>query len=161
MEIHYGFGRHAYYLTEWQLIEFRKYAYGEWIQTFATLMWTKVSICLFLRRIPATKILIRPLEVAIGFLILSNIIITILWIVQCRPVDAAWNSNIEGSCFSKGQLERVIIAQASQSTDLYERSYFSSLLTRLNSHLCSIRFCLRCISHLDSLAYSNEVDYKN
>lgn len=112
MEMHYGFGRHQYYLTKWQLIEFQKYAYGEWIQAFATLMWTKVSICLFLRRIPATKVLIRPLDISIGVLILSNVILTILWIVQCRPIDAAWNSNIKGSCFSRGQLERIIIAQA-------------------------------------------------
>ncbi|KAL2053771.1 hypothetical protein ABVK25_006076 [Lepraria finkii] len=112
VEIHYGFGQPQYYLTEWELIEFRKYAYGEWIQTFATLMWTKVSICLFLRRIPVTKALIKPLEAAIVFLILSNVIVTVLWIIQCRPVDAAWNSNVQGSCFSRGQLERIILAQA-------------------------------------------------
>ena len=114
MQLHYGLGRPQYYLTKWELIEIRKYAYGEWIQTFATLMWTKVSICLFLKRIPVSKILIRPLTVAIVFLILSNVIITILWIVQCRPVDAAWDSNVQGSCFSRGQLERIILAQASE-----------------------------------------------
>ena len=114
VEIHYGFGQPQYYLTEWELIEFRKYAYGEWIQTFATLMWTKVSICLFLRRIPVTKALIKPLEAAIVFLILSNVIVTVLWIIQCRPVDAAWNSDVQGSCFSRGQLERIILAQASE-----------------------------------------------
>ena len=119
MQLHYGLGRPQYYLTKWHLIEIRKYAYGEWIQTFATLMWTKVSICLFLRRIPATKVLIRPLDVSIVFLILSNVIITILWIVQCRPVDAAWNSNLQGSCFSRGQLERIVIAQASESRMLF------------------------------------------
>ena len=78
VEIHYGFGRPQYYLTKWELIEFRKYAYGEWIQTFATLMWTKVSIWLFLRRIPIIKALIKPLEAAIVFLILSNVIVTVL-----------------------------------------------------------------------------------
>ena len=78
-------------------------------------MWTKVSICLFLRRIPATRALISPLDVSIAFLILSNVIITILWIVQCRPVDAAWKLPLQGSCFSRGQLERIIIAQASEN----------------------------------------------
>ena len=115
VQLHYGLGRPQYYLTEWHLIEIRKYAYGEWIQTFATLMWTKVSICLFLRRIPVTKVLIRPLEISVVFLLVSNVIITILWIVQCRPVDAAWNSYLQGSCFSRGQLERIVIAQASES----------------------------------------------
>lgn len=118
VQIHYGFGRPQYYLTKWELIEFRKYAFGEWIQTFATLMWTKVSICLFLRRIPITKALLRPLDVAIVFLIVSNVIITILWIVQCKPVDAAWNSNLKGACFSRGQLERIVLAQAGRSTQI-------------------------------------------
>lgn len=112
--VHYGFGRGQYYLTTWQLIEFRKYTYGEWIQTFATLMWTKISICLFLTRIPATKALKRPLQAAVGILLVSNIILTILWYVQCRPIDAAWNSFIEGSCLTRGQLQRIIMAQASK-----------------------------------------------
>ena len=115
VEVHYGFGRPDYYLTQWQLIEFKKYTYGEWIQTFATLMWTKISISLFLMRIPATKALIRPLQGAVIFLALSNIILTILWIAQCRPVAAAWDNNIKGTCFGRGQLERIIIAQASIS----------------------------------------------
>lgn len=59
--VHYGLGRSDHYLTTWQIVEFRKYTFGEWIQTFATLMWTKISICLFLMRIPISKALIRPL----------------------------------------------------------------------------------------------------
>ena len=113
-EVHYGFGRSQNYLSTWQLIEYRKYTYGEWIQTFATLMWTKVSICLFLLRIPVTKVLIRPLQAAIVFLLVSNIILTILWIVQCQPIDAVWHTDIEGKCFSKGQLQRIIISQAGE-----------------------------------------------
>ena len=116
MEVHYGFGRPDQYLTKWQTIEYRKYTFGEWIQTFATLMWTKISICLFLMRIPANKALIRPLQGAVVFSASSNIILTILWIVQCRPVAKAWHDDIDGSCFSKGQQERIIISQASNVT---------------------------------------------
>ena len=116
VEVHYGFGRPDRYLTTWQIIEYRKYTFGEWIQTFATLMWTKISICLFLMRIPASKALIRPLQGAVVFLALSNVILTILWIVQCRPVAKAWHDDIDGSCFSKGQQERIIISQASNVT---------------------------------------------
>ena len=112
VEVHYGFGRHKYYLTSWQFIEYQKYAYGEWIQTFQTLMLTKVSICLFLLRIPIENHFIRPLQATIVALVLSNVILTILFIVQCRPVDAAWNTNIQGKCFTKGQLQRIIISQA-------------------------------------------------
>lgn len=75
-------------------------------------MWTKVSICLFLLRIPTSKALIRPLQAAIVFLILSNIILTLLWILQCLPIAAAWDKAIQGNCFSRGQKLRIIFAQA-------------------------------------------------
>ena len=114
VEVHYGFGRHKVFLTPHQLLEFQKYTFGEWIQTFATLMWTKVSICLFLLRIPVQKYFIRPLQAALVVLILSNVVLTILWIVQCHPVAAAWDDSIDGKCFSKSQKEYIIFAQASK-----------------------------------------------
>lgn len=114
VEVHYGFGRHKVSLTPLQIQEFQKYTFGEWIQTFATLMWTKVSICLFLLRIPVQKYFIRPLQAALVILILSNVVLTILWIVQCQPVAAAWDDSIEGKCFSKFQKECIIFAQASK-----------------------------------------------
>lgn len=152
VQIHYGFGRPQYYLTTWHLIEIRKYAYGEWIQTFATLMWTKVSICLFLKRIPVTKVLIRPIEFAIVCLILSNIVITILWIVQCRPVDATWNSNLKGSCFSRGQLERIVLAQAviSATSDFIFAAYPILILWKTQMKL-STKISLCCLMGLGVL----------
>ena len=129
VEVHYGFGRHQQYLTPNQLREFQKYTYGEWIQTFATLMWTKVSICLFLLRIPCQKYLIRPLQAALVILILSNVIITILWIVQCRPVAAAWDNRIHGDCFSKHQVEGIILTQASK----FRRFRLSPRRSRMSS----------------------------
>ena len=114
VEVHYGFGRHKIFLTPYQIQEFKKYTFGEWIQTFATLMWTKVSICLFLLRIPVQKRFIRPLQAALAMLILSNVVLTILWTVQCHPVAGAWDDSIDGNCFSKRQLECIIFAQASK-----------------------------------------------
>lgn len=136
VQIHYGFGRPQYYLTKWEIIEFRKYVYGEWIQTFATLMWTKVSICLFLRRIPVTNVLTRPLDAAIVFLVVSNLIITILWIVQCRPLNVAWNSNLKGTCLSRGQLERIVLAQAGMSTKY--NTAVSQYVSSNPAYLCMI-----------------------
>lgn len=115
VEFHYGLGRPEFFLDQHQLLEISKYTYGQWIHNFATLMWTKVSICLFLLRIPISRSLVRPLQGAIVFLVVSNVIITILWIVQCRPIAAAWDKTIEPKmCFTKGQLERIIISQASR-----------------------------------------------
>ena len=87
------------------------------LKTFATLMFTKVSICLFLLRITVTKSFIRPLQAAIIVLVLSNIILSLAWIFQCTPhLDKAWNDEMPGKCFSKGQLERIIISQARKGT---------------------------------------------
>lgn len=61
VEVHYGLGRHKFYLTDWQFIEFTKYSYGEWIQTFQTLMFNKLSICFLLLRIPVEKHFVRPI----------------------------------------------------------------------------------------------------
>ena len=65
-------------------------------------------------RIPTARALIRPLQAAVVGLIVSNLIITILWIVQCRPLEGAWDSDVKAKCFSRGQLQRIIMAQAGQ-----------------------------------------------
>ena len=113
-EIGYGFGRHQYFISQHQFQEYLKYSYGEWIQTFATLTWTKISISIFLLRIPVSKLFIRPLQAAIVILVVTNIVITLLWIFQCRPIHKVWNGDIPGQCFSLGQLQRIIISQASK-----------------------------------------------
>lgn len=110
VEVSYGFGKHQQFLTAYHLQEFRKYTYGEWIQTFATLMWTKVSICLFLMRIPHSKVLLRPLQWAVAFLLFSNTILTVMWIMQCQPLHAAWDN--QGICLNRGAKEGIILAQA-------------------------------------------------
>lgn len=114
VEVHYGYGTHQSCLTPHQLLEFQKYIFGEWIQTFASLMWTKVSICLFLLRIPISKRLTRPLQWSVVILIVSNVVLTFCWIFQCRPVRGAWDTTANGQCFSRGQKQRIIIAQASR-----------------------------------------------
>ena len=85
-------------------------------------MFTKVSICLFLLRITITTTFIRPLQAAVAILILSNFVLSLVWIFQCTPhLDKAWNDELPGKCFSKGQLERIIISQARKSLHLKSR----------------------------------------
>lgn len=110
VEVNYGFGKHQQFLSPHHLQEFRKYTYGEWVQTFATLMWTKVSICLFLMRLPNSKVLLLPLQCAVAFLLFSNTILTVIWIMQCQPIHAAWDNR--GNCMSRGAKEGIILAQA-------------------------------------------------
>lgn len=112
-QIAWGFGRHAFYLSDHEFREYQKFSYGEWLQTFATLTFTKISICLILLRITIGRGYIRSLQALIAALILSNVVLSVLWIVQCRPDPAkAWIKEIPGTCFGKGQLQRIIISQA-------------------------------------------------
>ena len=93
------------------------------IQTFATLTFTKISICFLLLRITIGRGYIRFLQALIAALVLSNVVLTVLWIVQCRPdPERAWNTEIPGTCFTKGQLERIIISQARTSSRLINPS---------------------------------------
>ena len=78
-------------------------------------MFTKISICLFLLRITITKAFVQPLQAAITVLALSNVVLSLVWIFQCTPhIDKAWNDDMPGKCLSRGQLERIILAQASE-----------------------------------------------
>lgn len=62
--------------------------------------------------IPIQRILIRLLQVGVVILIVSNVVLTLCWILQCHPVDAAWKIKFKGQCFSRGQKQRIIMAQA-------------------------------------------------
>ena len=120
--MHYGFGRMENTLNDNQIQEFLKYSYGEWIQTFATLMWTKVSICLLLLHVPTSKAIIRTLRCSIGLLVISNVVLTLLWIFQCHPIHRYWNPHrdvagvfVPGRCFSNAAVLNIIIAQACEN----------------------------------------------
>jgi len=101
-----------------------KLGYGDWIQTFWTLAITKVSICLLLLRISPSKRIVWPIRSLIFVLILSNIIVCLLWILQCIPLDAAWNAEKKkaAKCFTQGQLQRIIMTHSSKSSWI---SFFS------------------------------------
>ena len=112
VEVGYGFGKHYQFLNAHQRREFQKYTYGEWIQTFFTLMWTKVSICLFLMRIPHSKAFLLPLQWAVAFLLFSNTVLSVMWIMQCQPIRLAWDETARGGCLNKDAKEGIILTQA-------------------------------------------------
>ncbi|KAL9133093.1 MAG: hypothetical protein Q9175_005732 [Cornicularia normoerica] len=147
-EIRNGFGRHQYYLNDHQIQEFKKYTYGEWLQTFFTLMVTKVSICLLLLRISPNKRIIRPIQSLVVFLVLSNVVLSLAWILQCIPVDGAWDATKQktAKCLTQGQVQRVIISQARVSVDNF-------LWRRLVSHFVIHLRSLKLPSALSVLIY--------
>lgn len=82
-------------------------------------------------RIPVEKWLIRPLQIALIALIMSNVVLTLLWIFQCRPIAGAWDKSKNASCFSKFQKEAIIFAQASK----IENFIFLFLFIAIQNHL--------------------------
>ena len=116
IEVHYGFGRHQHYLSDSQVQEFSKYNYGEWIRTLFTLMFTEVSICLLLLRLAPNKTVIRPTQGLIVALVSLNVILCMLWIIQCTPTFAAWDATQRetAKCFTHGQIQHIINSQASR-----------------------------------------------
>ena len=124
-EVHDGFGRHRYYLSADHYQHFQKLSFVEWVLTFFTLTVSKVSICLLLLRIVIDEKIVRPIQGLIAFLVASMIVIMLLWILQCSPVDAAWNATKKerARCFSKGQIERIILTHAGTKNQLPCQGY--------------------------------------
>ena len=75
-------------------------------------MWTKVSICLFLMRIPHSHRYRHPLSWAVAFLLFSNLVLAMMWILQCQPIRASWDNSGDGGCFTYDVKFGIILAQA-------------------------------------------------
>lgn len=57
--------------------------------------------------------LIWPLRIAIVVLLLSNAVITFIWIFQCWPVQAVWDNSIKDfKCLSHSRMVQLVFAQA-------------------------------------------------
>ena len=114
LELHSGFGLHRESLSEETYVRFKRFSYAEWIQTFQSLMFTKLSVCFFLLRLPVDRRYVRPIQGTVVGLIISNVVLTFLFIFQCSPVPAALDERkrVSSRCLTDAQLLRVILAQA-------------------------------------------------
>ena len=136
-----GLGRHEYYLTASQRRYFQVLGWADWMQTFITLMFTKISICLFLLRIVDTKNVKIAMYSLIGCLILFTSISVCLFLGVCRPLKAYWDVGVTGTCLSNHQVESVVLAQGSK---LFLSLRSSGIAKRFSpfryhgSHLCRI-----------------------
>ena len=91
---------------------FQAIGWADWIQTFITLMLTKISICLFLLRIVDAKRFKLALYGLIGFLVVFTAVFIFLFIGICRPLKAYWNIDMEDAvCLSDLQVQNIVIAQ--------------------------------------------------
>jgi len=110
-EVFYGLGRHHRYLSPYQYAHYLKFDYLDWIQVFANLALSKISICQFLLRLSKFDHLRRFLQGLIVIIILTHLPLTLLMIFQCHPVQKYWNQTLPGSCFRKDTVEKIVISQ--------------------------------------------------
>ncbi|KAI4236318.1 MAG: hypothetical protein LQ352_008023, partial [Teloschistes flavicans] len=114
-EVFDGLGRHMYYLQPDQRRRFQIIGWLDWMQTFITIMFTKISICLFLKRIKND----RTNRLFVYTLIAANVLVTavmcFLFLGMCRPLHAYWDVGVEGKCFSTHQVEAMVAAQGAFS----------------------------------------------
>ncbi|KAL9131323.1 MAG: hypothetical protein Q9217_000702 [Psora testacea] len=141
-----GLGRHQYYLTFAQKKNSRALGWADWIQTFITLMFTKISICLFLLRIVDARRFKVALHGLIWFLVLFTSVCVFLFIGVCRPLKAYWNIKIQNAvCLSELQVKEIALAQGILSiiTDLICAAFPVFFLRNLQVKLrTKIALCL-------------------
>lgn len=113
-EVANGLGHHMYYLTANQRRRFAIIGWLDWMQTFITIMFCKISICMFLLRIKNTRWNIRFMYA----LIAANVVVTTvavgLFIGICSPPAAYWTIGLNGRCFSNERVMAIVIFQGSE-----------------------------------------------
>ena len=118
----YGLGRHKYYLSHYDFKMFLKWDYLDWLQAILTLAISKISICLLLLRLSQFSKLKRGLYWLVAFIVATHLPLLVLLIVQCRPLEKAWNVIVDGRCLSKDMIANILIAQGGMSLLAYHSS---------------------------------------
>ena len=93
-------GRHAYYLTSTDIVQSAKWNNIDQLMLVIITCLTKVSICFLVLRLPTNKTLIRSLYILIVSLFGVNGATAIVFLAQCRPLEALWNPEVGGHCWS-------------------------------------------------------------
>jgi len=101
LAVDYGLGRHQDYLTPNQFVNALKWAELDRIFFVIITCLTKISICLFLLRIPEDKRLRRYLQFVMALFTLTNMAWLIVFLAQCSPIQGLWDPYFCGFCWDK------------------------------------------------------------
>lgn len=95
-------GRHIICLTLADASEVAKWSLLAQVFISISLGLTKISVCIFVLRIidKAQRRFSQFLWVLIAFVTVTHVIQVVLFLVQCRPLEAVWNPFVRGHCFS-------------------------------------------------------------
>ena len=157
LSAHYGTGRHALNLTDYEKIQSTKF---NWLSQGFHVMstnWGKVSVGLFLLRIIQKVKHHRP--VMYGGIVLLTIINTVCVYTiygQCTPTAKLWDSDVEGSCWNPNLQKNYAFFQGC----MFSPSHGGTVLT-FHSFLRSLRLGSRDIPPLHDLGSTDGDESQN
>ncbi len=141
LQVHDGYGRHVYYLSDHQILESTKWTTISQVQNAIGIYFVKVSVCLFiLRMIAGTHEAMR--RVLLGTIVLLTLLMLgIVFVIcfQCIPLEAIWNPAISGRCIAASDVIKSIITfdgRCFPSTWLKAAHHGHSLWRRNRLYLC-------------------------
>ena len=97
-----GLGSHLACLSDTQRLQVLKWSQLTQTVDVVGVGLVKVSVCLCVLRVleRATKKLARCIWILIAFIVAIHLTQLVLFLTQCRPLDAIWMPQIHGQCFS-------------------------------------------------------------
>ena len=97
-----GVGRHIFCVTPKNISETLKWSTWAQIVEVIALAFVKISVCLFILRVidKTSKRIGQFLKLLIIAVVICHIVPLLLYVLQCRPLQAVWNRQIQGKCYS-------------------------------------------------------------
>jgi hypothetical protein len=90
-------GKHTFYETPPQLRDNLYYSFFTLPLWVWSVSCTKISVLLMLLRIKQTPVWKRGIAIFITFVVLNGIAITLVQLLQCRPIRANWDITLPRS----------------------------------------------------------------
>ena len=165
MQAQYGLGRHTVYIGQDNATQLMKWNQLARLSFIPCMALAKVSICFFLLRIldSRTHAHFRTyIWLVMGASVVSNIVLLVVWALQCIPFEATWDPNIDGQCLSQSVVVDVAYVQAGQCYRVFGETWQligSRLQPRDRHSLCSfpclfLQHCLYEVENKKRLDYA-------
>ncbi|KAI4207934.1 MAG: hypothetical protein LQ346_000271 [Caloplaca aetnensis] len=100
--VEFGGGRHIYCLPRGHIYPVLKWSLLAQICNVIGIGLVKISVCLCVLRLVdrARRRLSQFLWVLIAFVAASHFVQVLIFLIQCRPLNALWDPTVKGTCFS-------------------------------------------------------------
>ncbi|KAL9037087.1 MAG: hypothetical protein Q9180_003924 [Flavoplaca navasiana] len=100
--VHSGGGKHISCLPTGQIYPVLKWSLLAQVSNVLGIGLVKISVCLCVLRLidRARRRLSQFLYALIAIVAISHLIQVLIFLVQCRPLNALWNPKLKGTCFS-------------------------------------------------------------